>query len=319
MSGIPHTVMLADLGANPKGKIPYIKHGGKLIGDTELIIRYLENSFDVKAMAAKAKSAYTGATAFVPFDDLSPSDQAISDLVRLTCESELYWALVSIRWLGAVGISASEENWYTAARNYFGDLPLALRLVFVPMIRANVAKDARYGVILVLYFNAKVVLHVSSACPLLACCIYYLVSIPYSPRLLLISYRSRHSCSSSYCIYCRSYGLARHSPKDQLYLAKRAVKALSTILGHKPFFLGSFPTECDCAAFGVLQNIYLEKETWPNPLADYIHTECPNLADYVHRLFNIYFPECDPKTWTEKIPSGKPEGALILKADKKSN
>ena len=186
MSGIPHNVLLADLGANPKGKIPYIKHGGKLIGDTELIIRYLENSFDVKAMAAKAKSAYTGATAFVPFDDLSPSDQAISDLVRLTCESELYWALVSIRWLGAVGISASEENWYTAAKNYFGDLPLALRLAFVPMIRANVAKDARYGVLL----------HVSSAYPypLLTCCIYYLLA---DPTVLLVIRRRTNSTLQS--------------------------------------------------------------------------------------------------------------------------
>lgn len=87
-------------------------------------------------------------------------------------------------------------------------------------------------------------------------------------------------------------GLSRHSPADQLFLAQRAVKALSALLGPKPFFLGDFPSEADCAAFGLLENLACTE--WPNPLTDYIRGECANLAAFAARIRADYFADYKP-------------------------
>ena len=136
--------MKYDLTSNPKGKTPYIKHGGILIGDSALIIRYLENTFDVPEMAAEAVKRYANrANKYVPFADLSQSDQAMCDLIRLSCEGELYWSLVSIRWLGGRGISKSENNWVNTEKIYFDEIPAFIRGMITPMIRVLLANDSK--------------------------------------------------------------------------------------------------------------------------------------------------------------------------------
>jgi len=225
LAGIPHTVQQADFGRNPKGKVPYMIHDGEIIGDSQLIIRYLENTFDVPRMAMVAAKKLNKKP-FISYEKLSAQDKALSDAVRLICEGELYWAVVSIRWLGKVGISESEENWAATCNIYFKGYPSFL----TSMIRGILAGDAK------------------------------------------------------------SQGLARHSPKDQVYLASRALKALSAILGEKPYFLGEYPTECDCMAFGQLECL-ADGQTWPNPLTEILQTECQNLVAYVSRMRTTYFAD----------------------------
>lgn len=242
MAGIPHRIINAMDGGfqkNKKGKVPVMIHGDAVVGDSQLIIRYLENTFDVVKSAEQSVSRFPGSTKFVPFDALTPEQQAISTMVRITLESECYWGGVSNRWLGAVGITENEKNWDTTVAAYFGDIPALLRGILVPMIRANLARDAW------------------------------------------------------------SYGLARHSPKDQLFLCQRAWKAISTTLGNKPYLLGDFPSECDCIAFGMLDGLVSEKDTWTSPLCDYVIAECPNLVKYTQRIKSIYFADFTPG---DKLP-----------------
>ena len=249
LAGIPHNIREANFEKAPKSKVPYIKHGKAFFGDSQLIIRYLENTFDVSKMAVKAAKEFGISSPFVPFEKLSPADQGLCDLVRLTCEGEMYWALISVRWCGEMGMGKSESLWRTTCAVYFAKLPAFLRNIIPYFARAALIRDA-WG-----------------------------------------------------------QGMSRHSPDDQLYLACRASKSLSNILGKKQFFLGDAPSECDCIAFGALQNC-ADDSQWPNPLTDYMRKECPNLLEYVARIRTSVFQ--DMKAGDER-PLGRPTGEAFPK------
>lgn len=233
LAGIPHKIKLAQFEKAPKGKTPYIEHDGATFGDTQLIIRYLENTFDLSKMAANVAKENGTTHAFVPFYALAPQDQAMSDLIRLMCEGELYWAAGLIRWGGEFGIGQDEKHWRTTCEMYFKMIPAFIRGILTSMIRVSFLRDA-WG-----------------------------------------------------------QGLVRHSPNDQLYLAQRALKSLSTILGKKMFLLGESPSECDCCAFGCLEAC-LEDALWPSALSEYVRNECPNLVEYVTRVRALAFPDVLP-------------------------
>jgi hypothetical protein len=66
------TVRKANFQKAPKGKMPYIQHGPVMLGDTELIIRYICNTY---GLSTPVSGKTTGA--FVPFECLGPEQQAI--------------------------------------------------------------------------------------------------------------------------------------------------------------------------------------------------------------------------------------------------
>ena len=90
-------------------------------------------------------------------------------------------------------------------------------------------------------------------------------------------------------VYNNAYGqgLCRHSADDQIYLVKRDLTALSKVLGTNTYFLGDFPSECDCAAFGVLEALCDEK--WPNEINTFILSECSNLLEFQKRVKSSVF------------------------------
>jgi glutathione S-transferase len=249
-AGIPHVIKEAQFEKAPKNKVPYIEHAGNFFGDSQLIIRYLDNTYDVATMASAALRELGGLKrGFVAFDKLSAADQAICDVVRLTSETEIYWAIHSVKWAGKSGIGKKESMWTATRDAYFEHAPAVIRILLTPMIRVGALKDA-WG-----------------------------------------------------------YGLMRHSPEDQLYLACRAVRSLSTLLGDKAFFLGDFPAECDCSAFGALE-CCLDDSRWPNALTDYVRKECPNLVEYVARVRKMVFPDVAP---SDPRPASRETGTPIKK------
>ena len=138
----------------------------------------------------------------------------------------------------------------------------------------------------------------------------YFSAIPFAIRCLLVpSFRVKIANDAW------SQGLARHSPKDLLYLAKRAYKSISIMLGDKPFFHGDFVCETDCVVFSFVQGMIVEKETWPSPLADYVAVECANLVRYAARIMNIYFPDFKSG---DKLPKSKPDFKGIINEQKKT-
>ncbi len=232
LAGIPHTVHEAKFEDAPKSKVPYVRHGSQFFGDSQLIIRYIENTYDVSKSALAAAKEYALAKGFVPFASLTKEQQAQSDMIRLLCEADLYWVTVSMRWAGELGVAKSDSAWRITVQRYFNALPSLIRFVLVPMIKVNLLRDA-WG-----------------------------------------------------------QGFFRHSPNDQVYLAKRGLSALSTLLGNKEYILGKFPSECDCAVFGSLNSGLIADSIWPvNEIQQFIIEECPNLVDYERRLRQTLFPD----------------------------
>jgi glutathione S-transferase len=67
---------------SPKGKVPFIEHGGQLVADSEIILGYLTRTFAGAGKLGK----------LVPWHELTPQQQAVGTALRVLTEDHLYWA-----------------------------------------------------------------------------------------------------------------------------------------------------------------------------------------------------------------------------------
>jgi len=85
------------------------------------------------------------------------------------------------------------------------------------------------------------------------------------------------------------HGLGRHSLDEVAEFSYQDLDALSTLLGDKPFFNGESPTTIDCTIFGhLVQFVYLPLDI---PQKAYIKENCPNLAQFVDRMRETFWPD----------------------------
>jgi glutathione S-transferase len=118
MVGIPHQVVVdATPFRGPKGKLPWIEHDGRRIGDSGLIIEYLENRFGCDANAG-----------------LTVAERAVALALRRLIEENLYWTMVYDRWM-------VDENWSSFRDVILGGVPIPLRQVFAPVARRGVRRE----------------------------------------------------------------------------------------------------------------------------------------------------------------------------------
>jgi glutathione S-transferase len=118
MVDLPYrTVVDATPFGAPKGKLPWIEHDGRKIGDSGLIIEYLE--------------ARLGCD---PDVCLSAAERATARAVRRLVEENLYWTMVYDRWM-------VEQNWPVARAAILGRIPSPLRQVIAPIARRGVRRQ----------------------------------------------------------------------------------------------------------------------------------------------------------------------------------
>ena len=111
------TVVDATPFGGPKGKLPWIEHEGKKIGDSGFIIEYLESRF----------GRYPNA-------GLSAAERAVSISMRRLIEENLYWAMVYDRWI-------VEDNWRRFRDVVLGGVPVLVRQVIAPIARRGVRRQ----------------------------------------------------------------------------------------------------------------------------------------------------------------------------------
>lgn len=117
LADIPYTVEPStDLGKGPKGKLPYIRDDGRLIGDTTLIIEHLKATRGID-----------------PDAGLSPRDRAEALALQRLLEEHFYFALVYSRWIDDAG-------WSTLAPAFFGRLPFPVSRVAAGHFRRRVRR-----------------------------------------------------------------------------------------------------------------------------------------------------------------------------------
>lgn len=89
MAKIEYKTVISDARKAPKGKLPYLTDGEKVIADSEFIIQYLQ---------AKNQNNLGRA--------LSPSQMALATSVRSMLEEHLYFILLYYRWTDPAGFAA---------------------------------------------------------------------------------------------------------------------------------------------------------------------------------------------------------------------
>lgn len=124
MVGIPfETVVDATPFRGPKGKLPWIEHEGKKIGDSGFVIEYLRERFGCDANRG-----------------LDPRARATAHALRRLIEENLYWTMVYDRWV-------VEENWRHFRDVVLGGIPAPLRVVIGPVARRGVKRQlAGHGI-----------------------------------------------------------------------------------------------------------------------------------------------------------------------------
>jgi glutathione S-transferase len=107
----------------PKGKLPWIEHEGRRIGDSGFIIEYVNERFGRDPDAA-----------------LSAADRAVAAAFRRLLEENLYWTIVYDRWM-------VDANWPITKETVLGLIPAAARVVVAPIARRGVRRQlAGHGI-----------------------------------------------------------------------------------------------------------------------------------------------------------------------------
>jgi len=120
MSGLPYEIeWLDDPRKTPKGKLPMMRDGDKVIADSEFIMRYLVDEKGVK------------------FDEqLSPREKAQAHAFTKMIDERTYWVLVHDRWI-------NDKNWPVTRDYWFGDLPFPLKGIITRLVRSSVTKASK--------------------------------------------------------------------------------------------------------------------------------------------------------------------------------
>lgn len=120
MADIPfRTVVDATPFRGPKGKLPWIEHDGRKIGDSGFVIEYLETCFGCDLNAG-----------------LSAAERGVSLSVRRLIEENLYWVMVYDRWM-------VDENWRTFRDVVLGGVPAPIRGLVAFLARRGVRSQLR--------------------------------------------------------------------------------------------------------------------------------------------------------------------------------
>ncbi|MDP2215396.1 glutathione S-transferase family protein [Phenylobacterium sp.] len=87
-------------------------------------------------------------------------------------------------------------------------------------------------------------------------------------------------------------GVARHSLAEITALADRSLRALSVLLGDKPYLMGERPAGVDATALSFLAGLYCP--VFASPVRD-AALAYPNLVAYAERLMRLFFPQHTPQ------------------------
>ena len=118
MAGLPYEIApRANHFSAPKGKLPYIEDGAKVVADSSFIIEYLKSTYG-DALDSK----------------LTPLENAQAVALRRTMEENLYWALVYARWV-------EPRGWEATKQEFFKPVPALLRGPISALARRGVKKQ----------------------------------------------------------------------------------------------------------------------------------------------------------------------------------
>lgn len=117
---IPYqTISVNDPRKSPKGKLPHLQHGDNTLGDSELIIDYLQKHFPD------------------PDQQLSVQQKATARAITRLCDDHLYWVIMYSRWW--------DDTYWPEFKEYvFGRIPVYQKWFIERLIRRELRKQVYY-------------------------------------------------------------------------------------------------------------------------------------------------------------------------------
>lgn len=106
-----------NIGKSPKGKLPYIVDGKTTVGDSQLIIEYLTDKYNIELDS-----------------HLSSEQKASAYLIGKSLDENLYWCLVWSRW-------QHDTTWQVTKKAFFKGLPFPISAIIPNMLRKKVIKS----------------------------------------------------------------------------------------------------------------------------------------------------------------------------------
>lgn len=118
MAGIPYeNVWELDPRKGPKGKMPWIEDGGRVVADSGYIVEHLQRTHGD------------------PLDTgLAPGDKAVGLAIRRMIEEHLYWTVLYFRW-------ADEPGWTLTRNAFFGRLPPVVKQILPVLARRGMVRE----------------------------------------------------------------------------------------------------------------------------------------------------------------------------------
>src|ERR1043166_6906129 len=104
-------------GKGPKGKLPFIKDGNKIVADSQDIIAHLSRAYGIDLDA-----------------NLDADQRATAHAFRRMLEESTYWALVHFRWI-------DPATWPKTREGLFGSLPPGVRSLVPRLAQRKIARD----------------------------------------------------------------------------------------------------------------------------------------------------------------------------------
>ena len=84
------------------------------------------------------------------------------------------------------------------------------------------------------------------------------------------------------------HGTGRNSEQEVEFICRKLTDAMSDLLGDKPYLFGDRPSSLDANMYAALGHCAMTP--FPSPIGQYIRAK-PNLAAFMKRVFNKYYPE----------------------------
>lgn len=120
MTGVDHvSVTAATPFGGPKGKAPWIEHEGRKVGDSTLIVLYLNARLGID-----------------PNAHLNDEQRGLALAVQRLIDENLYWVMVYDRWVRL-------ENWALLKSTVLGGIPVPIRAIMAPIARRGVRRQLK--------------------------------------------------------------------------------------------------------------------------------------------------------------------------------
>lgn len=119
------------------------------------------------------------------------------------------------------------------------------------------------------------------------------------------------------CVKClEAHEIGKHNKEEIYAIGEKDLRALSSFLDDKEFFMGSEPTTIDCTMFGLLSCLLHTAEN--SPLAKVVREDLKNLVDFCDRMKLNFWLDWNDLSSEEQVEETRPKSRLSVKKKKRT-